>query len=578
MQYPLQEKIGDPSLLVGRAKEFGNFAKWLANIPRKLSKSRVILARRKSGKTAFVQRIFNRLWSENGVVIPFYFEIAENKVWYPTFAIRYYCAFASQYISFLERDATLIKEPLSLAEIRAYGQANAIRSFVRDVDTLFENNKVGGGHGLMWEAAYSAPHRLADLYDRRVLVILDEFQNITQYIYPDPERRTEPDETLAGSFHNHVESKIAPMLVTGSYVRWLINISREYLQAGRLSRIYMPPYLASEEGLQAVYKYAEVYQEPITNETALQINQLCMADPFFISCVVQSNYDHKDLTTQEGVVNTVNYEITSRDSEMSMTWGEYIELTLQRINDRYAKNILLHLSKYPDRDWTPQEVKDALHLDIDLHEIHRRLRLLVESDVIMEGASDIDYRGLQDGTLYLILRHRFEKEISTFAPDLKQDFHQDLETLRADRRRLQGMLNNLASKVAEHQLANEFRTRKRFALSLFFKGGQDTTVLNIIDVRERVLIQRADGKQMEIDVQAISSCGRVVLVEVKKTEAKTGLRLVEDFQEKVVVYAQQFPEKIMLPAFLSLGGFTDEALRFCRAEGIGTAEAIVYQA
>ncbi|MCE7988651.1 MAG: hypothetical protein DYG89_46440 [Caldilinea sp. CFX5] len=59
MQYPLAEKIGVPELLVGRAREFEVFGKWLDNIPRRLSKSRVILARRKSGKTVFVQRLFN---------------------------------------------------------------------------------------------------------------------------------------------------------------------------------------------------------------------------------------------------------------------------------------------------------------------------------------------------------------------------------------------------------------------------------------------------------------------------------------------------------------------------------------
>jgi len=57
MQYPLTEKIGDPELFVGREKEFRQINKWLGNIPKRLSKSRVILARRKSGKTAFVQRI-----------------------------------------------------------------------------------------------------------------------------------------------------------------------------------------------------------------------------------------------------------------------------------------------------------------------------------------------------------------------------------------------------------------------------------------------------------------------------------------------------------------------------------------
>jgi len=90
MQYPLQERIGNPDLFVGREKEFRNVEKWLANIPKRLSKSRVILARRKSGKTAFVQRIFNQLWSADGDVIPFYFEITENKIWYPQLAVNYY--------------------------------------------------------------------------------------------------------------------------------------------------------------------------------------------------------------------------------------------------------------------------------------------------------------------------------------------------------------------------------------------------------------------------------------------------------------------------------------------------------
>ncbi len=123
MQYPLIEKIGNPDLLVGREKEFSNFNKWLSMIPERLSKSRVILARRKSGKTAFVQRLFNQLWSENGAVIPFYFDIADKEIWYRDFAIKYYCSFASQYISFLERDESLVQHPLTLEEISEYGFA-----------------------------------------------------------------------------------------------------------------------------------------------------------------------------------------------------------------------------------------------------------------------------------------------------------------------------------------------------------------------------------------------------------------------------------------------------------------------
>ncbi|MCP4755920.1 MAG: hypothetical protein GY866_34095, partial [Proteobacteria bacterium] len=281
--------------------------KWISKIPKKLSKSRVILARRKSGKTSFLQRIFNRLWSDNGPVIPFYLDIPESKIWYPTFAIDYYCAFASQYISFLERDEKLVRKSLSLEEIREYGVSKSIKPFVSDVDLLFQERKAGGLHDLMWKTAYTAPHVFASLYDVRFLVLIDEFQNITNYVYRDEQCEGKPDETMAGSFHSTVESKIAPMLVTGSYVRWLIKIAGKYLEAGRLSKIRMPPYLTNEEGLQAVYKYADFHGEPISNETAILINQLCMSAPFFISCVFESDYEGRDLTTKEGVIDAVNY-------------------------------------------------------------------------------------------------------------------------------------------------------------------------------------------------------------------------------------------------------------------------------
>ncbi len=575
MKYPLQEKIGNPDLLVGREKEFTNFGKWIANIPKKLSQSRVILARRKSGKTAFVQRIFNQLWSADGDVIPFYFDMAENPVWYPDLAIFYYQAFASQYISFLERDETLVMEPLSLDEIRRYGESSSIKSFVRDADSLIENKK-SDLHGSAWRTACGAPHRFASVYDRRILVIIDEFQNFAGCVYPDRFFHTRPIKALPGSFHSLSESKIAPMLVTGSYVGMMLEITSKYLQAGRLAPWRFNPYLTIEEGLQAVYKYAGFYNEPVTNETALLINRLCMSDPFFISLVMQSNYADRDLMHPEGVVETFNYEITDRNSMMTLNWSEYIQLTLHKINDRYAKSMLLFLSKHADRYWTHHELKKELQIDLDLNEIHKKLLLLVKADVIEWGVADIDFRGLQDGTLNLILRNRFEKEICGFVPDLKQEAHQQIRELQKDKQRLQGALNNLTGQFAEMQLALSFRSKKRFALSKYFSGVQDTARLNVIDVKQRVPVQRQNGKNMELDVVAESDCGRVAVVEVKKRKAKTGPDLVENFAEKIEIYAKSAPDKIILPVFLSLGGFTDEAMRFCEEEGIGTAERIAH--
>ncbi len=52
----LQEEIGDPGFFVGREAELGSFLKWTELSKLKRAKSRAILARRKKGKTALVQR------------------------------------------------------------------------------------------------------------------------------------------------------------------------------------------------------------------------------------------------------------------------------------------------------------------------------------------------------------------------------------------------------------------------------------------------------------------------------------------------------------------------------------------
>jgi len=100
--------------------------------------------------------------------------------------------------------------------------------------------------------------------------------------------------------------------------------------------------------------------------------------------------------------------------------------------------------------------------------------------------------------------------------------------------------------------------------------------LKIIDVMQRITLQRENGKQMELDVVAESDCGRVVVVEVKKRKTPVGKNIVEDFVEKLGVYARQIPDNTILPAFLSLGGFREDARQLCEKHGIGTAERIAH--
>jgi hypothetical protein len=158
----------------------------------------------------------------------------------------------------------------------------------------------------------------------------------------------------------------------------------------------------------------------------------------------------------------------------------------------------------------------------------------------------------------------------------RKEFSETLKKLQTENRSLRGKVSYYKGIMGEHLLATAFLNRKRFKLSDFFENVADNTELNITKVRERFTLQRDDGKGMEIDIVAESDCGRVVLVEVRKKQVKTSFKDVEDFLEKVEAYKRLFPDKKVLPTFLSVGDFTGKAKQFCFTAGIGMAVELLH--
>jgi AAA+ ATPase superfamily predicted ATPase len=103
MDYALIERIGKPDLFVGRKKELDFFLQWIDDIKEEKSQSTAILARRKMGKTALMERLFNITFFKNDGVIPFYYEIKEIKMWVGDFCVDFFLTLIHQYIAFKTR-------------------------------------------------------------------------------------------------------------------------------------------------------------------------------------------------------------------------------------------------------------------------------------------------------------------------------------------------------------------------------------------------------------------------------------------------------------------------------------------
>ncbi len=103
MQVYLKEKIGNIELFTGRKKELTYFLNWINRIKKEISRSMAVLSRRKTGKTALLQRLYNITFHKNDVVIPFYFEIRETNQWILDFSIEFFLTFIYQYVAFKTR-------------------------------------------------------------------------------------------------------------------------------------------------------------------------------------------------------------------------------------------------------------------------------------------------------------------------------------------------------------------------------------------------------------------------------------------------------------------------------------------
>jgi hypothetical protein len=179
------------------------------------------------------------------------------------------------------------------------------------------------------------------------------------------------------------------------------------------------------------YKYSRYFGVPVTEETAYLMVKLAEGSPFYISSIIRSSSGNKDLTTVNGLTDTLEFETLNDRGAVKSTWMEYVAGDFPQINDRNAKNIVLHLCKHRDRELTRQDLVDELKLDMSDAELEKKLKALVKSDIIKQGQTNFDNRGVQDNIFYKVVRGVYEKEIRKFdVRVIRKEYNEEFEKLK----------------------------------------------------------------------------------------------------------------------------------------------------
>jgi hypothetical protein len=251
---------------------------------------------------------------------------------------------------------------------------------------------------------------------------------------------TKRQDDMAGGYLSTAESKVAPLLVSGSWVGWLMNELIMMLPSRFV--FYFLKGMPQDEAVELVFKYSQYFNVGVTEETAYLLAQLTEGSPFYMSSVIRSTCTPKDLTSIEGLTKILEFETLSDQGRIKSTWMEYVSSALPRINDRNAKNIVLYLSKHRDREVTRKELLDKLALDISDNDLENRLKALVKADIINQGSSNFRYQGVRDNIFDKVFRGVYEEEIREFdAKVIGEEYKSAFEILKKQYNQLQGKFN-----------------------------------------------------------------------------------------------------------------------------------------
>jgi hypothetical protein len=271
IEFALNEKIGLPEYFVGRRQEMTDLLEWCHRIRRKAAHTMMLLGRRKIGKSAIVERLYNILWTEHDNAVPFYYEFPEEKIDARAFALDFFVKFYIQAIAYCKRDSGLIQrmsfKPLAydlknLDEL-LNDQTGAVFDYMREDLKRFRVNASDqdwpSSNDQFMKTALATPDGFARANDLSVCQFLDEMQYINQNITGLTE------EVPSKMYMSLAESKEAPIFASGSYITMMLKQVSASVP-GRFD-LYHLTLMEKNEAAAVARSWAEALGVQVTDET-----------------------------------------------------------------------------------------------------------------------------------------------------------------------------------------------------------------------------------------------------------------------------------------------------------------------
>ncbi|MEM7129330.1 MAG: hypothetical protein AAF702_23565 [Chloroflexota bacterium] len=556
---------------MNRDEQLERFWKWATDIPEQMGNSFALIGRRRTGKTAILHKLFNRLFHEQDRVLPVYISFAEYQnrkepLSSYEFAEHYFSGYVRCYLAFHYREPILVRQRTDFDRLFQFAQEYN-DEYILDLYHQYRgaaNREIPFGlvHWVInFPSGYAATHNLP------TAIIIDEFQVLTN-VY-DPKQEIHHD--LTDSFQNAAETWWAPLLVSGSAVSFLVHRALTGMLQGRFHYSYLRP-LKQEYAYDLIFRLAKWQKLFISEELAKAIWQLTAGYPYSIYCLLTSySLIQNRFPSFDALDDLVYYELTNPDGKLWQHYREEYEKYSHELNEgQTTRKVMLWATKYPDQRIDTDQV--AREIGIDEPEVRATLEKLRWIDVV-EKPGLLSYQGPSEPMMRRFIEYQHAVEIEQLGPE------QVVQGWEEEIKRIRGHLSDAKGEIGElyvRMVMRGFDGRSIDGPSYF---GQPLSVhlpkFDRIERRGGLVIA---GDAVEIDVIAEwflpgSSAGinrqeGVWLVEAKYTQARIGKKAIHHFFAQVDKVRQSKSYSEVVLWFFSKAGFTQEAEEALKDAGI----------
>lgn len=419
--FALEERIGNPELFTGRISEMEYLYDWSQGIKNKFSRTIAYLGRRKIGKSLMIERLYNIIYSENDGLIPFYYEFKEGKITAKDFAEGFVTKFYMQVIGYYTRDIKWIRESLEST------RNCSIKQLYDDIGPeIFKNkeiimeklrkliNRLGNIPTLYDYISFAieVPHAFATTVgiEEKVVQMIDEFQYLNDQV--DVQDKDIPSK----AYMSTAESKVAPLLVTGSFMGVLADQLTLYTPH-RFMHVFVPE-MVREEAHEMILNYGKVYKHHFDDEIADYIYDMTAGVPGRIIALLSPILGKPTINNKNDVDEALQFEVTK--GTIRNDWFEYLYPAIKRYNDANLKKIIFFLCKNEGKMYYPKDIKEALGLKISEETLRQELQVLNKYDLIEKNGAA--YGGVFDRTLKTVFMAEYGDLLSLPHDDFNSYF------------------------------------------------------------------------------------------------------------------------------------------------------------